>query len=281
MYVTRFALAVVVAFVFAGPALAQQRPLTTEDPETIGEGRVLVESGIDIERDARFPVSGLRGNVLAVPTLGVSVGLSSIAEIQIDGGLYRRLTITEQRSAPLSGLLSIEGDRTSDVEDIVIATKVRLFGEGVHRPAMGLRFATKLPNASNESGLGKDTTDFFVSLLGAKTIQSIRFVGNVGLAILSDPLHGDRQDDLLTYGVSVARAVTHSAEFVGEINGRYTNATVASVGAENRAVMRFGGRYTRGSVRVDAGLLLGMTPRDPDVGFTAGFTWVFNAFQVP
>ena len=55
----------------------------------------------------------------------------------------------------------------------------------------------------------------------------------------------------------------------------------ASVGAENRAVMRLGGRYTRGPVRVDGAVLLGMTSRDPSFGVTTGFTWVFNAFQVP
>lgn len=29
------------------PARAQQRPLVTEDPETIGAGRLLVEMGVD------------------------------------------------------------------------------------------------------------------------------------------------------------------------------------------------------------------------------------------
>jgi hypothetical protein len=45
--------------------------------------------------------------------------------------------------------------------------------------------------------------------------------------------------------------------------------------------MRLGGRYTRGPVRVDGAVLLGMTSRDPSFGFTTGFTWVLNAFQVP
>ena len=53
-----------------------------------------------------------------------------------------------------------------------------------------------------------------------KTVQSIRFVGNVGLGILADPTRGDRQNDVLTYGVSIARAVRQGLEVVGEINGR-------------------------------------------------------------
>ena len=83
-----------------------------------------------------------------------------------------------------------------------------------------MRFATRLPNASNESGLGLDTTDFFVSVLLGKTVQSIRFVGNAGLGILGDPVRGDRQNDVLTYGFSVARAVRQGLEVVGEVNGR-------------------------------------------------------------
>jgi hypothetical protein len=84
----------------AAPAAAQQRPLLTEDPETIGSGLVLIEGGFDYARDILFPVSGLQGNLLKAPTLGVSFGLSSIAELQIDGGLYNRLEVTSRRDAP-------------------------------------------------------------------------------------------------------------------------------------------------------------------------------------
>ena len=273
----------VILLVSSASAFAQQRPLVTEDPETIGAGRVLVEAGFDVERDVFYPVSGLSGNRLSVPTFGVSIGLSSIAEVQIDGGLYQRLSITDRQMAPLSNLLDFIGDETSDVEDFVLATKIRLMTESGSRPALGLRVATKLPNVSNESGLGHDLTDFFSSLLVAKTVQSIRVVGNGGIAILGDPTSRvPEQNDLVTYGLSVARAMTTSAELVGEVNGRFNPADGESdPGAESRAAVRLGGRYTRGPMRVDAGVILGLTSRDPQVGFTAGFTWVFNAFTVP
>src|SRR5215213_4202348 len=67
----------------AHPALAQQRPLLTEDPEPIGAGRLLFEGGVELSRSQQFPASGLEGNVLRAPTIGLSVGLSSIAELQI------------------------------------------------------------------------------------------------------------------------------------------------------------------------------------------------------
>ncbi len=76
------------------PVFAQQRPLQTEDPETIGAGRILIEAGLDYNRDVYFPVSGLRGNHVTMPAFGVSLGVSSIAEIQIDWGVYQKLRIT-------------------------------------------------------------------------------------------------------------------------------------------------------------------------------------------
>lgn len=262
---------------------AQQRPLVTEDPETIGAGRLLVEAGFDYARDVLYPVSGLEGHRSRIPLVGVSIGLSSIAELQVDGGLRNRLAITGRDGlAPLSGMVEADGDATSSVEDLVIGTKIRVTAETDGRPSVGVRFATKLPNASNESGLGLDTTDFFASILVAKTVQSVRVVGNIGLGILGDPTRGDRQNDVVTYGVSFARALTDAAEVVGEINGHIdTRSGEPPPGTESRGLARFGGRYTFGSWRADAALLFGVTSRDPSVGLAGGFTYVFDAFQIP
>ena len=279
----RFACLVFAVLALGRPALAQQRPLVTEDPEPIGVGRVLVEGGIDYAHAQEYPVSGLSGNLWRIPTIGVSVGLSSIAELQIDGGLHDRLAVKNRDpNAPLARLVTATGTATHGAEDIIIATKVRLLGETMGRPAVGLRFATKLPNASNESGLGLDTTDFYMSLLGAKTVRSIRVVGNLGVGILADPTVGNRQNDVLTYGVSLARAMTQQAELVGEINGRVSTRTGGPFpGTESRGLLRLGGRYTRGTVRLDAGVALALTGVDPTIGFTTGFTYVFNAFTLP
>jgi hypothetical protein len=52
-------------------------------------------------------------------------------------------------------------------------------------------------------------------------------------------------------------------------------------GTETRGRLSFGTRYTRGAGRIDAGMFFGLTSVDPTVGFTAGFTYVFHAFDVP
>src|SRR5918999_3587421 len=106
-------LAGVLLLVVTAAAGAQQRPLVTEDPETVGSGNVLIEGGFDYQRSVFYPTSGLTGNLLRLPTLGVSFGLSSIAELQIDGGFYNRLTVTSREPGPLADELMVEGDQTT------------------------------------------------------------------------------------------------------------------------------------------------------------------------
>jgi hypothetical protein len=281
MWFPRFALLAGVLAV-ATQAAAQSRPLVTEDPETVGPGQMLVEAGIDYSKDALFPASGLQGNLLRLGTFGLSIGISSIAEVQLDGGIRNRLSITNRFNGPLSDMLTATGDNTGDVEDVVIGTKIRFLNEGVNRPSMAVRFSTRLPNAGNESGLGLDTTDFFFGVAMGKTIQSVRVVGNLGLGILGDPVRGDRQNDVVTYGVSFARAVATGVEVVAELNGRAnTRNGVPPVATESRSNLRVGSRLTRGPVRFDGAFVFGVTENDPTWGISTGFTWVFNAFRLP
>lgn len=259
-------------------AAAQQRPLVTEDPEVVSQGQVLLELGADQLWEQRYPASGLQGTLLRLPTFGVSIGVG-IAEIQIDGALYQRLQIKERFDAPLAHMLEFTGDQATSIDDFTVGTKVRLMSEAPGRPALGLRFATKLPMARNERGLGLDTTDFYASLLAAKTVQSLRIVGNAGIGILGDATRGDRQNDVLTYGLSIARAFTQAAEVVGEINGRlHTGDHDPAPGTQSSAIMRGGLRYTKGPVRIDGGVIVGALAEDPKFGVTGGLTWVFNAF---
>ena len=76
------------------PAWAQSRPLVTEDPETVPAGNILFEAGLEFQQDAIFPASGLTGKLWKIGSFGFSFGVSSIAEIQVDGGIRNRLNVT-------------------------------------------------------------------------------------------------------------------------------------------------------------------------------------------
>ncbi len=263
------------------PAAAQQRPALTEDPDPIADGMMLLEMGVDHAWDQTFPVSGLEGNLLRAPILGVSFALGPTAELQIDGISLSRLSIKQRFDAPLSDVVSSQGNATTSVDDFVIGAKVRLVSETANGPSIGLRFATRLPNAGNEKGIGLDTMDFFQSVLVGKSIASMRIVGNIGLGILSDPTQGDRQNDVLTYGFSIVHDIKRFAILFDANGWISTRSGPAPPGTDARGTATIGFRYTRGSIRFDAGLYNALTSEDGRTGLTGGLTWTFKNFLQP
>jgi len=279
-----FCSAIIGGALLAAPlsALAQSRPLATEDPETVPAGFILLETGVDFLHGVTFPVSGLTGTLSRLGTFGVSFGVGSLAEIQVDGSMLNTLKITSINVvAPLGPRYTGDSVSTSSFGDLTIGAKVRVVTETETRPGLAVRFATGLPINGPATGIGSSTTDFTVGLALGKTVESIRVVGNVGLGILGDPVIGSRQNHLLLYGMSIARAMGTGAELVAEFNGRLdTGSDEPPIGTDSLMVVRVGARFTHKSVRFDGGLLIGVTDRDPAWGFTAGATWVFKAFDV-
>jgi hypothetical protein len=264
------------------PARAQSRPLVTEDPETVPAGFMLLEAGLEHQHAAVYPASGLSGNRWRIGTFGLSIGVSSIAELQIDGGLRDRLQIDKRvTSAPLAGFVTATGESTATFEDLLFGAKVRFVSETDSRPAVALRFTTRLPSTSLDSGLSLDVFDFNVGLAVAKTVRSTRVAMNVGIGFLDDPIEIGNQTHMINFGASFARAVATGAEIVGELTGRFNvSEEEPPPGNDSRGAIRLGGRFTRGPVRVDGGFLIGLTDRDPSWGFSGGVTWVFKAFEV-
>ena len=279
---TRLCAAAGLLAILASPARAQSRPLVTEDPETVPAGFMLLETGIEYQHSAVYPATGLAGNRWRIGTFGLSIGFSSLAELQIDGGLRDRLQIdTRNPAAPLASFVTATGDSTAAFEHLLIGAKVRFVSETDSRPAVALRITTRLPNGSLESGLSLDTFDFNMGLAVAKTVRSTRVAMNVGVGFLDDPTEIANQTHMINFGTSFARAVATGVEVVGELTGRFNvSEDEPPPGNESRGALRFGGRFTRGPVRVDGGVLIGLTDSDPSWGFTGGLTWVFKAFEV-
>jgi len=273
-----------IATLAAGAARAQQRPLVTEDPEPITAGEVRVEAGIDWLHDESFPLSGLSGELFRLPHLDLTFGLSGIAEFQLDSGFQLMVVDDEDPGAPLAEDLDFTGDTTTDIVDPVIGTKIRLHHETRLRPAMGFRVATRVPSASNESGLGNDSFDWFLTVLAGKSFGPTRVVGNFGMAVLSIPTEGDRQNDVLTYGLSATHRLESGLEILGEVNGRVDSKGATPAGTENRARavagLRTAGReFREGELQWYGAVLVGLEEDDPDVGITLGATYRFRGFD--
>jgi hypothetical protein len=267
-----------------GPAAAAQTLQTpTQDPEPVGAGKVSIGIGESFSRSDVFPVSGLSGTLVQSGLLNVQVGVSSIAQVQLTGGVNNHLLIAARDpTAPDASLVAVNGTSTNDVEDAVLGTRVRFLAETPSRPSVAAEFSMRLPNSKHPSGLGMDTMDFHLGFLGAKTSGPVRFVGNFGWSILEDPVRVGIQNDVVTYGGSVSRRVTTGVDVVADLAGRWSSRHgTPPVGTESRSLLRGSVRCSRGDLRYEAGLLVGLTSFDPSWGLMGSVTWVVSAFKIP
>ena len=265
-------------FVFAltGIAAAQQRPLITEPPETLAEGRARIETGVELLQRQRYPLSGLEGDLTRIGVLGARIGLGSRIEFQLSGTVRNFLSIKERRSGPFSGLLSPAGDSTSAAGDLVFATKVRLREEGGAWPALSFRLGAQLPNTSNESGLGVDTTRTFGEVLIGRHFGPAHVFSSLGAAIIDEPTRLAAQSDKLAYGLAVLYRITPRVQMSGEIQGLAGN---AHPGTEDTSVLRLGAQWSAAGFVWDIAALAGLHRTDPRSGLIFGVSREIEIFQ--
>ncbi len=255
--------------------MGQQRPLTIDDAEILKTGRIRAEFGIEFLQRQRYSLSGLEGDLIRFGVSSIHVGVGEYAEFQISGVFQDVLSISK-RSEPVIPP-DFSGNSSSDFGDLVLGSKIKLFGEKDFRPAMAFKFAVQLPNASLKSGLGTDETQFYSSLLFKKRFGPAQILADLGFAILSSPVPSERQTDPFTYGVGSIFRINRNINLVAEIAGRHGPS--GSVGNENRARVRAGIQFWTGQIRWDVGGVAGLKRYDPKSGIVVGVTYEFQAFN--
>ncbi len=256
------------------PLRAQRRPFLTDDPDPVALGLVRTGLGIEFMQGQHFPLSGLEGDLTRVGLTNVQVGVGEFAEFQISGVIQDFLSVSRRTQAALPP--DFAGNATSDVGDLVLGSKFRFAREKAARPAIGFKFAVQLPNASNESGLGTDETDFFAALLFSKHLGATQFLGNVGLAILGSAVQPNTQSDQLTYGFGIMVPMHQNINLVGDLHGRRGP---ERLGNESRSQARLGVQIRAGGLLWDVTGIAGLGKFDADSGIALGITFDLQAFN--
>lgn len=252
---------------------AQQRPLRTDDAELVKTGRVRLEFGLEFLQGQQFPLSGLEGDLTRIGVTSVHVGVGEYAEFQLSGVIQNFLSVTERTTPVIPPDFS--GNSTSDFGDLIFATKLKLASEKGARPALAFKFAAQLPNASNESGLGTDTTGFYGFLLASKHLGRLQILGNIGIAILDSPVQPNSQADLVTYGAAAIYSIKPKFNLVGGVSGRGDD---LSKGYPGEAQARLGVQFWGAGLRWDIAGIAGLQEYDANTGITIGLTYEFQAF---
>lgn len=257
---------------------AQQRPLITEIPDPVGEGKARLELGVELFQNQFFPLSGLGGDLAHLGVIGVRFGLGSRVEFQLQGTLGNFLNIKQRNVAPFSNLLRVTGNSTDGIGDFLFATKIKLRDEVARWPSFSFRVGAILPNLSNESGLGIDTTRTFGSFLVGKHFGKTYLFSNLGIAIVDRPTQIASQSDKFVYGLAFIHPVTNRLQLLGEIQGLQGN---ASPGVEDTSQVRLGAQIRAAGLVWDVAGLAGLKRADPDTGVIFGITRDFQLYKVP
>ena len=232
----------------------------------------MVEVGFDFFKGAKFPLSGLGGDLSRIGDLGVRIGLSPRVEIQFAAAAHNFLDVKAQTPSVIAPQLSRGGTSSSDFGDLSLATKIALFHEKASRPAVSLLWRVELPTSNEQKGIGTNTTNFFASFLAGKQFGRLRALGSLGVGILQSPAELFDQHDVLTYGGSTIFRVHEKLNFVAEVSGRKNTRGLAALSTESRSQARYGVQVSWGRVRWDVGAMVGLNRNSPANGIFFGVT---------
>jgi hypothetical protein len=266
-------------------ARAQQRPLLTEDVDIIPPGSLRIEAGIDFLQGAKFPVSGLTGDLTRVGVIGVNIGFAPNVEFQLEGVAQSFLGINSRSASAIPLSFAPGANSTNDIGDFTLSAKIKLRNETKVGPSLGFRFGVQLPNSNQARGIGLNQTNAYGSILvGKKFGQEGRFntFGNLGIAILTAPTTLFSQNDVLTYGLAGIVRLNKQFRLAGEVNGRAnTRPGNGPLGTESQSEARLGMQIRASGLRFDFAGIKGLTRFTHNSGVTVGVTYDIPSIFTP
>jgi hypothetical protein len=262
---------------------AQQRPLLTEDVDTIPPGTIRFGAGVDFIQNAKFPLSGLKGDLTRVGVINLTIGLNTNVEFQIEGTLQNFLAINSaQNPSPIPLSIPVGSNSANDTGDFIISTKIKIRNETKNFPALGFKFGFQMPNTDQARGIGTNQVNAFGKLIVQKKFGKVyadkqhfaNVFANIGLGIMPAPLQTFAQNDVFLYGVGGIIRVNKRFNFAGEVNGRAnTRSGAAPLGTESISELRLGAQIKASGLRFDTAAIIGLTKFSPRSGITFGVTY--------
>jgi len=235
-------------------------------------GDLLLGAGFGYQVDRRFPLSGLRGNLVRLGTLSVAYAVADGVLLEVRGDAWRVLHVRQRGPSHVPLDPGVSDGTTADVDDFRLATVARLLG-GERGPSAGIDVAVKLPNSKQARGIGLNTTDFEGSVFGSWGGERLRVTGELGVGILTAPLRTFIQDDVLLYGMELLWDPDGPGPLprvaLG-LRGRANTRNVVPVGLEDEGGVSAGLDWRRGGWLLDGSVLVGYAQDSPDLGLRVG-----------
>ncbi|NIR45663.1 MAG: hypothetical protein GWN99_14785 [Gemmatimonadetes bacterium] len=234
-------------------------------------GHMIFGVGALYERNVVIPLLDARGDLETFGRLQISWAIADGLIISLEGDAYKVLnvdTLGMPLVTPDEGLADGESSGAGNVSADV-TFKALGDADGF---AFGGRLRFDIPSSNQAEGLGTNTTNVRMTLLGSYGGGPLRFTGDAGLAILEAPLENFEQNDVFAY----------SAQFLYDLGlpqrlrvragayGRASTRQRVPVGTEDIGELMLGLDFRLGSWLVDFGGFAGYAGNSGDWGLAGG-----------
>lgn len=255
----------------ASPSLEAQlrRSPAIQPVAEVRAGELLLGVGGGWADDESFPLSGLAGDVLTPAALTLAFGLADRVVLELRWDAWRMLEIERRGPSGVPLDPGVEDGRTADVGDARLGVLFAPVGRR-QGPALGGRVEVKLPNTSEEKGIGPNTTDVRLSVLGSLGLRRWRATADLGVAILESPLERFAQNDVAVYAAELLYRPTGRLRLALGVDGRASTRGRVPLGTEDRGIVTLGAEVTAGGWLVDVAAAAGYAGTSPAWALEAG-----------
>jgi hypothetical protein len=255
----------------ATPASAQLRPLDPLDWRIFeGDNQLMLALGAGVLWDQPLPLAGSRGTLQELGTYRV-LWRSGRVGLDLSGVAFWQLREDSITGPPAPGVEPAANGVRRDPGPVVASTLVRLSPEQWPTTVL-VRFGTRIPTTSDESGLERDRTDFF-ALAGVRWRRGAwALAGEGGVGINGARLADYPQSDALLYAGSLLHERGALGGFVA-VTGQRDGLPGSILGNEDKSELRLGLRVGR-RYWLQTTWVRGLTDASPGRGvlLLAGFT---------
>ena len=239
-------------------------------------GTTLLGAGLAWGTDRSFPLSGLEGNLLSVGRLTLAYGLADRVLLEIRGDVWQTLWVDEADPPAVPLDADAMDGRTGDVGDFRIGLLLAPLG-GERGFSAGAHVEVKLPNSNEAKGIGPNTTDVRLALLGSYGAPRWRATVSLGVGILEAPLENFEQNDVFLYAGELLYRAGPDLRLALGLEGRASTRDRVPLGTEDLGEAVIGGDYRFGPWILDVALTHGLVEDSSEWGVRVG--WAYASGQ--
>lgn len=263
------------ALLAASPVHAQPRRVPAVQPAAEAlRGDLLLGAGLGWHAGGDFPLSGLAGDLFVPARLSLAWAAADRLLFTLEGSVWQVLEVGERRPSAVTLDPGVADGTTGDAGDFRLGVLYLPLG-AAQGPSAGFRLEVKLPNSDETKGIGTNTTDVRIGLLGSWGGGPLRLTADLGMAILEAPLENFEQNDVLAYAAEALFDVPGQRGRLSlGVEGRASTRGRVPLGTEDLGRVCLGGEVRLGPLVVDVALGAGYAGTSPDWELEVGAAWV-------